>query len=83
MKYKISRWSSEQNKLQHKIITIEQHALETSLVFRGIPEDIAENDYNMRQKVYAELAHIFESEDYAAKVAMAKNMVIRKCKRVG
>ena len=55
---------------------MEQHALETSLVFRGIPEDIAENGYNMRQKVYAELAHIFEGEDYVAKLAMARTWLL-------
>ena len=75
--------SSEQSKLQHKIIVMEQHSLENSLVFRGIPEDITESDYNLREKVYQELAHIFEGDDYSAKLTMAKNMAIKKCKRVG
>ena len=75
--------SSEQSKLQHKIIAMEQHKLENSLVFRGIPEDITENDYNMCEKVYSELAYTFEGENYAAKLIMAKNMAIKKCKRVG
>ena len=75
--------SSEQSKLQHIIIVMEQHSLENSLVFRGISEDITECDYNLREKVYQELAHIFEGDDYPAKLTMAKNMAVKKCKRVG
>ena len=74
--------SSEQSKLQHKIIVMEQHSLENSLVFRGISEDITECDYNLREKVYQELAYIFEGEDFPAKLTMAKNMAVKKCKRV-
>ena len=62
---------------------MEQHSLENSLVFRGISEDITESDYNLREKVYQELAHIFEGDDYPAKLTMAKNMAVKKCKRVG
>ena len=47
--------SSEQSKLQHKIIVMEQRSLENSLVFRGISEDIMESDYNLRVKVYQNL----------------------------
>ena len=75
--------SSEQSKLQHKIIVMEQNSLENLLVFRGISEDITECDYNLREKVYQELAHIFEGEDYRGKLTMAKNMTVKKCKRVG
>ena len=50
--------SSEQSKLQHKIIVMEQHSLENLLVFRGISQDITECDYNLCEKVYQELAHI-------------------------
>ena len=75
--------SSEQSKLQHKIIVMEQRSLENSLVFRGIAEDITESDYNLCEKVYQELAHIFEGDDYPAKLTMAKNMAVKKCKRVG
>ena len=75
--------SSEQNKLQHKITLMEQKSLENSLVFRGLSEDISENDYNVREKVYSELAHTFKGNNYATNLTMAKNMVIKKCKRVG
>ena len=75
--------SSEQSKLQHKIIVMEQRSLENLLVFRGISEDITECDYNLREKVYQELAHIFERDDFPAKLTMAKNMAVKKCKRVG
>ena len=62
---------------------MEQCSLENSLVFRGIAEDITESDYNLREKVYQELAHIFEGDDYSAKLTMAKNMALKNCKRVG
>ena len=75
--------SSKQNKLQHKIILMEQKNLENCLVFRGLSEDISENDYNVREKVYKELAHTFEGNDYAMNLSMAKNIVIKRCKRVG
>ena len=74
--------SSEQSKLQHKIIVMEQRSLENSLVFRGISEDIMECDYNLCEKVYQELAYIFEGENYPARLTMAKNMAVKKCKRV-
>ena len=63
--------SSEQNKLQHKIILMEQKNLENCLVFRGLSEDISENDYNVRDKVYKELAHTFEGNNYAMNLSMA------------
>ena len=75
--------SSEQSKLQHKIIVMEQRSLENSLVFRGISEDIMECDYNLCEKVYQELAYIFKGENYPARLTMAKNMAVKKCKRVG
>ena len=75
--------SSEQNKLHQKIILMEQKNLENCLVFRGLPEDISENDYNVREKVYKELAHTFEGNDYATNLSMAKNISIKRCKRVG
>ena len=74
--------SSEQNKLQHKITPMEQKNLENCLVFRGLSEDISENDYNVREKIYKELAHTFEGNNYAMNLSMAKNIVIKKCKRV-
>ena len=75
--------TSEQNKLQQKILTMEQKTLENAIVVRGIPEDVTENDYNMREKIYHELSHTIEGEDPAIKLAMAKNMMIKRCKRVG
>ena len=75
--------SSEQNKLQHKITLMEQKNLENCLVFRGLSEDISENDYNVREKIYKELAHTFEGNKYAMNLSMAKNIVIKRCKRVG
>ena len=75
--------SSEQNKLQHKITLMEQKSLENCLVFRGLSEDISKNDYNVREKVYKELAHTFEGNNYAMNLSMAKNIAIKSCKRVG
>ena len=75
--------SSKQNKLQHKITLMEQKNLENCLVFRGLSEDISENDYNVREKIYKELAHTFEGNNYAMNLSMAKNIVIKRCKRVG
>ena len=75
--------SSEQIKLQHKITLMEQKNLENCLVFRGLPEDISENDYNVREKIYKELAHTFEGNNYETNLSMAKNIVIKRCKRVG
>ena len=39
--------TSEQSKLQQKIIIMEQRSLENAVVFRGIPEDMNETDYSM------------------------------------
>ena len=75
--------SSEQIVLQHKITLMEQKNLENCLVFRGLSEDISENDYNVREKIYKELAHTFEGNNYETNLSMAKNIVIKRCKRVG
>ena len=75
--------SSKQNKLQHKILTMEQWSLKNSLVFRGITEDMSENDYGMREKIYCEISHTLEGANFATKLSMAKNVVIKRCKRVG
>ena len=73
--------TSEQSKLEQKIIIMEQRSLENAVVFRGIPEDM--NDYSMREKNYQELSFTLEGESSFVKIAMAKNMVIKRCKRVG
>ena len=75
--------TSEQSKLQQKIIIMEQRSLENAVVFRGIPEDMNETDYSMREKIYQELSFTLEGESSFVKIAMAKNMVIKRCKRVG
>ena len=75
--------TSEQNKLQQKIANMEQRSLENAVVFRGIPEDMNETDYSMREKVFHEISFTLEGENPTIKLAMAKNMVIKKCKRVG
>ena len=75
--------SSEQNKLHHKITLMEQKNLENCLVFRGLSEDISENYYSVREKVYNELAHTFEGNDYATNLSMAKNVIIKKVQKSG
>ena len=75
--------TSKQSKLQQKIIIMEQRSLENALVFRGIPEDMNETDYSMREKIYQELSFTLEGGSSSVKIAMAKNMVIKRCKRVG
>ena len=75
--------TSEQSKLQQKITIMEQRSLENAVVFRGIPEDMNETDYSMREKIYQELSFTLEGESSFVKIAMAKNMVIKRCKRVG
>ena len=75
--------TSEQSKLQQKIANMEQRSLENAVVFRGIPEDMNETDYSMREKVFHEISFTLEGKNPIIKLAMAKNMVIKKCKRVG
>ena len=74
--------TSEQSKLQQKIISMEQRSLKNAVVFRGIPEDMNETDYSMREKIYQEISLTLEGESPIGKMAMAKNMVIKRCKRV-
>ena len=62
---------------------MEQRSLENAVVFRGKPEDMNEMDYSMREKIYQEISFTLEGESPIAKMAMAKNMVIKGCKRVG
>ena len=52
---------------------MEQCTLKNSLIFSGIPEDINENNYSMREKVYSELTYTWDGEDFASKLVMAKN----------
>ena len=75
--------TSEQSKLQQKITSMEHRSLENAVVFRGIPEDMNETDYSMREKIYQEISFTLEGESPTMKIAMAKNMVIRRCRRVG
>ena len=75
--------TSEQSKLQQKIISMEQRSLENAVVFRGIPEDMNEMDYSMREKIYQEISFTLKGESPIAKMAMAKDMVIKRCKCVG
>ena len=69
--------TSEQNKLQQKILNMEQRSLENAIVFRGIPEDVNENYYSMREKIYHEISHTLEGEDPTLKMTMARNMIIK------
>ena len=56
---------------------MEQRSLENAVVFRGIPEDMNETDYSMREKIYQEISFTLEGESPILKLTMAKNMVIK------
>ena len=83
LKKELQYLSAEQGKLETRMERIENRNLENSVIFRGIKEDFKETDETGRDRIYWELSNLLTDEDPEEWYKMARQLVIRRCKRLG
>ena len=74
---------TEHGLLKSKLSAIECKTLECCLVFKGIPDTDLEKETVTIQKLYWELSRTVDGETEAECISGAKNMLIKRCKRLG
>ena len=83
LKRELQYLSAEQGKLETRMERIENSNLENCVIFRGVKEDYKESDELGRDKIYRELSNLLTDEDPEERYKMARQLVIRRCKRLG
>ena len=80
---KVTVLETEQGLLKSKLSAIERKTLECCLIFKGIPDTDWEKESLTLQKLYKELSRIVDGETEAERLSGAKNMLVKRCKRLG
>ena len=80
---KVTVLETEHGLLKSKLSAIERKTLECCLVFKGIPDTDLEKETVTIQKLYWELSRTVDGETEAERISGAKNMLIKRCKRLG
>ena len=80
---KVTVLETEHGLLKSKLSAIEHKTLKCCLVFKGIPDTDWEKEMVTIQKLYRELSRTVDGETEAERISGAKNMLIKRCKRLG
>ena len=62
---------------------MENKALESNLIFRGLKEEINETDEGLKEKIYWNIADTIDRYDQNERLAVACTFTIRRCRRLG
>ena len=77
---KVQVLDNEYNKLKTRINTIEQKALDHTLILRRIAEIQEETESSLKDGIFAELSQTIAGDSYEEKLSTARCMEIRCCK---
>ena len=80
---KVTVLETEHGLLKSKLSAIERKTLECCLIFKGIPDSDWEKESVTMQKLYHELSCTVDGETETEHLSGAKNMLIKRCKRLG
>ena len=80
---KVQQLSAEQVKMKRRLNKIETKNLDRSMIIRGIPEDIADTEASMIEKIHQILLDIMNGDTDEEKLLSAHRIVIKSCKRLG
>ena len=69
--------------MKKQLSKIETKCLDHSLIIRGIPEEFKEMEQIINDKLHHVLSRIMQSETDDEKLASAKQIVIKSCRRLG
>ena len=62
---------------------MENKALESNLIFRGLNEEIKETDEGLKEKNYCNIADTIDRYDQNERLTVARTFTIRRCRRLG
>ena len=62
---------------------MENKALESNLIFRGLKEELNETDESLKGKIYWNIADTIDRYDQNERLAIARTFTIRRCRRLG
>ena len=80
---RVQKLEYEQNKLKTKLDNIETKGLECSVIIRGITETANEDTSSLMEQVYIELSKAIDARSDHARLKLAKEIDLVKCKRIG
>ena len=80
---RVQKLEYEQNKLKNKLDNIETKGLECSVIIRGITETVEEDTSSLMEQVYIELSNAINARSDHARLKLAKEIELVKCKRIG
>ena len=80
---RVQKLEYEQNKLKTKLDHIETKNLKCSVIIRGITEMAYEDTSTLMEQVYAELSNTIDARTNHAKLKLAKEINLVRCKRIG
>ena len=80
---RVQKLEYEQNKLKTKLDNIETKGLECSVIIRGITETANEDTSSLMEQVYVELSNAIDARSDHARLKLAKEIDLVKCKRMG
>ena len=80
---KVVHLQHEQEKINRKLKTIESNVISCIVIMRGIREGWYEKEIVLKDKVYTELAYLMESYNPQEQLEMAKQIGIKRCRRIG
>ena len=80
---KVVHLKNEQQKINHKLKTIENNVISCSVIMRGVCEGRYEKEFVTKDKVYEELAHLIEADSVYEKAEIARRIGIKRCRWIG
>ena len=80
---RVQKLEYEQNKLKTKLDHIETKNLECSVIIRGITETAYEDTSTLMEQVYVELSNTIDARTDHAKLKLAKEINLVRCKQIG
>ena len=80
---KVQQLTAEQGRMKQQLSKIENMALENSLIIRGLPEVFKETEPMIIDKLHRVLSKIMQGDTDKLKLANAKQITIKSCRRLG
>ena len=80
---KVQQLTAEQGHMKRQLNKIENMALEHSIIFKGIQEELKETEQMICDKIHRALSNIMQGDTDETKLLNAHRITIKSCRRLG
>ena len=80
---KVQQLTAEQGHMKRQLNKIENMALEHSIIFKGIQEELKETEQAICDKIHCALSKIMQGDTDEIKLLNAHKITLKSCKRLG